>query len=100
METLQSLRVKIESVEKPNSKAGVNHISASDPKPGPSKQPDLQKSLSTNHPSTKPLYEPMETYFVGPPLPPQFVWRFESKPLDPNSELSECFAAVKQKKHG
>ena len=42
----------------------------------------------------------MKTEFVGPPLPPQFVQRFEYKiPSDPNSKQSECFAAAKPKKH-
>ena len=40
----------------------------------------------------------METEFVGPPLPPQFIQRFESEiPSDPYSEQS--FAGAKPKKH-
>ena len=73
MKTLQSLRDMIKSVKKPTSEAGV--ISASDPKPGPNQLPYLR-----NHSD-----ESMETKFVGPPLPPQFVQRFESEILsDPN----------------
>ena len=53
METLQSLRDKIKSVKKTNSEAGVDQISVLNPKPGPSKQPDLQKSLSTNLPRSE-----------------------------------------------
>ena len=70
LETLQSLRDKIKSVKKPNSKAGVDQISASYLKPGPSQQPDVHKSPRTNHPSTKHSDKPMETDFVVPPLPP------------------------------
>ena len=68
MKILHSLRDKIKSVKKPKSKAGVDQISTSDPKPGPSQQPDLQKYQSTNHRSTKHLDKPMETDFVGPSL--------------------------------
>ena len=101
METLQSLRDKIKSVKKHNSEVGVDQISASvNPKPGPSKQPDLQKSPSTSHTSTKPLDKPMETDFVGPHLPPQFAQRFESEiPSDVNSEQSKHFAVAKPQKH-
>ena len=35
------------------------------------KQPDLQNSPNNNLPSNKPLDEPMETDFAGPPLQPQ-----------------------------
>ena len=42
----------------------------------------------------------METDFVGPPLPPQFIQRFESEiPSDLNSEQSEHVSAAKLKKH-
>ena len=102
MESLQSLRDKIKSVKKPNSEVGVDQISALDPKPGPSKQPDLPKFPNTNPPSNKPSDEPMETDFGGPPLPPQFVERFESEiPSEPNAEQSKRFPAAKPKNpHG
>ena len=101
METLQSLRDKIKSVKKHNSEVGVDQISPSaNPKPGPSKQPDLQKSPSTSHTNTKPLDKPMETDFVGPHLPPQFVQWFKSEiPSDVNSEQSKHFAVAKPQKH-
>ena len=73
MKTLQSLRDQIKSVKQPTSKAGVDQISTSDLMPGPSQQPELQNHPSTNHLSTKHSEEPMETEFVGPPLPPQFI---------------------------
>ena len=91
----QSLRDFIKSVAKPLSKAVVDQISSSDPKPGTSQQRDLRIHLSC-----KPLDEPMETAFVGPALPPQFVQRFESEiPSEGNLEPSESFAATKLKKH-
>ena len=73
----------------PIPKRGVDQISASDPKPGPSKQSDLQKSPSINHLSSKPSAELMET-----------IQRFKSEiPSDPNSKQSECFAAEKKTNH-
>ena len=55
METLQSLRDEIKAVKKTNSKVGVDHISALDPKPGPSKQPeDLPISLNNQPNSNQP----------------------------------------------
>ena len=99
METLQSLRDKNKSVKNPNSGVGVDQISTSDPKPGLSKQPDLQKSPSTNVQSNKTSNKPMETDSIGPSLPPQFVHRFECQiPSDPNSKQSKRFAAAKPKK--
>ena len=94
----KSLRDEIKT--KPPSKAGVDQISASDPKPSPCRQPDLPIHPSTNDLSTKYMDELMETMFVGPPLPAQFIWRFESEiPFDSNSEQSESFAAAQPKKH-
>ena len=78
METLQYLRDKIKSFIKPNSEAGVDQISASDPKPGLSQQPDWQKSLSPNYPSTKHSDEPMETEYVV--LPYHHSWSRDSSP--------------------
>ena len=88
----QSFRDEIKSVAKPPSEAVVDQISVSDPKLGTSQQSDLQI-----HPS---LDEPMETQFAGPPLPPQFVQRFESEiPLEGTSEQTEAFQTTKPKKH-
>ena len=89
MEILQSLRGDIKSAKKTNSEVGVDQISASDPKPDPSKQPDLQKSPSTNHLSSKPSAELMET-----------IQRFKSEiPSDRNSEQSKPFAAEKKQRN-
>ena len=40
MEAMQSLRDEIKSVKKTNLEVGVDQTPSSDPKPGPSKQPD------------------------------------------------------------
>ena len=78
----KSLRDKIKSVTKPPSDSVVDQITVSDPKPGTSQQSDLQ-----NQPSSKPSDELMDTEFASPPLPPQFVQRFESEvPSEGNSE--------------
>ena len=70
-----------------------------DPKPGTSQQSDLSIHPSTNQQSTKHSDKPMETDFVGPPLPPQFVQTIESEiPSDPHSTQSALFA-IKPKKH-
>ena len=83
MEAMQSLRNEIKSVKKTTSEAEINQISASDPKPGPSKQSDLLP-LSPNiqlnsQPNTQTSDEPMDTEFCGPSLPPQFGQRFQSE---------------------
>ena len=62
-----SLRDEIKAVKQTNSEAGVNQISASDLKPGPSKHPDLSYSLNTHlntQSNTRTSDEPMES-FVG-----------------------------------
>ena len=50
MEAMQSLRDKIKSVKK-SSEAEVDQISTSDPRPGPSKQPDDLPSYLTTQPN-------------------------------------------------
>ena len=100
MESLQYLRDEFKFVKKSNSEAGLDLISASDLKPGPSKQSDLQISPNTNQPNTQASDKPMETDFAGPLLPPQFVQRSESEiRSDPNSEPSDSVPSVKPKKH-
>ena len=100
MQTLQSLKDEIKSVKKINFEVEMGQISTSDPKPGPSKQPDLQNSPNTNLPSNKPSDEPMATVFACLPLPPQFIQKFESEiRSDMNSKETEGFAVAKLKKH-
>ena len=78
METLQSLRNEIKS---------INNLTCKNPRALIIRAPNLH----TN---------PKETDFVGPPLPLQFVQRFKSKiPSDPNSKQSKSFAAAEPKKH-
>ena len=79
MEAMQSLRVEIKSVTKAPSKAEVDQIFASDPKPSPSKQPDDLPSYPNTQPNIQTLDEPMETDFCGPALPPQFSENVQSK---------------------
>ena len=101
METLQSLRDTIQSVKKSNSEAGLGQISASDPKPGPSKQSnDLPVSRNTqsntNQPNIRTSDEPTKTDFCWPALPPQFGQKIQSQfRSDPKSEKSECVCLVK-----
>ena len=79
----QSLREEIKSVAKPpSSEMAMDQITASVPKPDTSQQSDL-----IIQPSSKPSDELMDTELAGPPLPPQFIQRFESEvPLEGNFE--------------
>ena len=66
METLQSLRDEIKSVKKQNSKEGMDQISASDLKPGPSKQPTSSNTQPNNNQlNTRTSDYPWRQSFVG-----------------------------------
>ena len=89
MEVMQSLRDEIKSVKKTTYEATVDQISPSDPKPGPSKQPDdFLPEHSTEH-STKHLN-------FGWAHGDRLLWANRS---DQNSEKSEHVCSVKAKKH-
>ena len=101
LEAMQSLRVEFKTI-KTSSEAGLDQISASDPKPGTSKQNDdlpphlkTQPDTQLNIQAFKHMDEPMETDFCGPALHPQFRQSVQSElgsdpsRSDQNSEHSE-----------
>ena len=107
LEAMQSLRDKITSVKK-SSEAGVDQISASDPKPGTSKQTDdlpSHPNTQSNIKTSEHMDEPMNTDFCGPALPPQFGENVQSElrsdpsRSDQNSKQSECVCSLKAKKY-
>ena len=63
-EAMQSLRDEIKSVKKKTSQAELDQISASDPKPGPSKQPNDLPSYPNTPPDIQTLDKSMETDYL------------------------------------
>ena len=90
MQAFQSFTDKIKSVKQTDPEGRVDQIPPSDNQPGTSKQTDLQNVPITSHSIITDLIsrvsaEPMETEFVGPPLPPHFSQRSEADPSGQSS---------------